>query len=265
MNSFKKALVKLDWALSSQFGIDPRRLFRSFVSLPRFLRDLSRFRASYRGAITIVPCLHDRNAAGGATVSEYFWQDLLVAQWIYAANPRRHVDIGSRVDGFVAHVASFRQIEMFDVRPISAQVPGIVFRQADLTDPRDTASDEDGYCDSLSCLHAIEHFGLGRYGDALDPAGHERGLANMARLLAPGGRFYLSTPVGRERVEFNANRVFDPETIIRCAEANGLHLEELTVISNSGKVSRMAPSREELLRLARADYNLGVFVFSKVG
>jgi len=37
------------------------------------------------------------------------------------------VDIGSRVDGFVAHVASFREIEVFDVRPISAQIPASSF------------------------------------------------------------------------------------------------------------------------------------------
>jgi uncharacterized protein DUF268 len=265
MSSFKNALIKFDWMLSTQFGIDPLRLLRSFVSVPRFVRDLLRFRASYQGAITMNPCLHDWNAAGGSTKSEYFWQDLLVAQWIYQANPRRHVDVGSRVDGFVAHVASFRQIELFDVRPVSAQIPGVIFRQADFMQSPKTASAEDAYCDSLSCLHALEHFGLGRYGDPLDPSGHERGLANMARLLVPGGRFYLSTPIGRERVEFNANRVFGPETIIRCAEANGLRLEELTVISGNGDVSRVEPSEEELLQLARADYNLGVFVFSKAG
>ena len=38
---------------------------------------------------------------------------------IYAARPEKHVDVGSRVDGFVAHVASFREIEVFDVRPIA--------------------------------------------------------------------------------------------------------------------------------------------------
>ena len=73
-----------------------------------------------------MPCLHDRYEEGGATKSEYFWQDLLVARAIHAAKPVKHVDIGSRVDGFVAHVASFREIEVFDVQPISTVVPGVV-------------------------------------------------------------------------------------------------------------------------------------------
>ena len=63
--------------------------------------------------------------------------------------------------------------------------------------------------DSLSCLHAIEHFGLGRYGDPLQYEGHLRGLANLRRMLKPGGTLYLSTPISRkQRIEFNAHRVF---------------------------------------------------------
>ena len=264
MNAVSNKLIKLNWVLSSQFGIDPRSFVKSFFALPRFLRDWFRFRRVYGGRMTLVPCLHDWYAQGDPTNSEYFWQDLLVARRIFEAKPRRHVDVGSRVDGFVAHVASFRQIEMFDVRHISAQVPGVTFRQADLMQPVQTLV-EDGYCDSLSCLHAIEHFGLGRYGDPVDPLGHERGLANMARLIAPGGRFYLSTPIGRERVEFNANRVFDPGTIIRCGQANALRLQELTIVTPEGRVTEAALSEQSLLQLARADYNLGIFVFEKLG
>jgi len=209
-----------------------------------------------------MPCLHDRYEEGGITKSEYFWQDLLVARWIFDARPLRHVDIGSRVDGFVAHVASFRAIEVFDVRPISAQIPGVEFRQADLM-CSDNLPVSKEYCDSLSCLHSIEHFGLGRYGDPIDPAGHERGIANMAALLCPGGNFYLSTPIGQERVEFNANHVFDPRTIIRLCECNGLTLRNLTVISSGNIVKEVKASAEALQVLAEIPYSLGIFVFIK--
>ena len=40
-----------------------------------------------------------------------------------------------------------------------------------------------GKTDSLSCLHAIEHFGLGRYSDPIDINGHIKGLENMISLL----------------------------------------------------------------------------------
>lgn len=212
--------------------------------------------------MTLVPCLHDWNSGGDPTKNEYFLQDLIVARWIFAANPRRHVDIGSRIDGFVGHVASFRDIEMLDVRPVSRAVPGVTFKQMDFMEPLHT--DYEGYCDSISCLHAIEHFGLGRYGDPLHPAGYERALANMGRLLSSGGRLYLSTPIGRERVEFNANRVFDPRTIVRCAREHLLDVRGLTVVTRDGTVVDEEPTLDTLSRLADLDYNLGIFTFGKL-
>lgn len=46
------------------------------------------------------------------------------------------------------------------------KTPSAKFKQADLVRPVEGMA---GYCDSLSCLHALEHFGLGRYGDPIDP------------------------------------------------------------------------------------------------
>jgi hypothetical protein len=236
---------------------------KSLRGLPSFVKEWFIFRNSYSGSMTLMPCLHDRYAEGGSTKNEYFWQDLLVARWIFEANPQRHVDVGSRVDGFVAHVASFRDIEVFDVRPVTTQIPGIVFKQADLMCIDGLPSSVNGYCDSLSCLHAIEHFGLGRYGDPIDPMGYERGIANMALLLKLGGKFYLSTPIGHERVEFNANRVFNPNNIILFAESHGLRLQKLMVIGNSGEPREIQVSVETIHLLAESTYNLGIFVFIK--
>jgi hypothetical protein len=264
MNLILPFLTKLNWLLSSQLGFDARHFLRSLTSIPHFLRDWNTFRKhnSPSCRLALMPCLHDWYEEGGATESEYFWQDLLVARMIFEAKPAIHVDVGSRVDGFVTNIASFREIEVLDVRPITARVPGVVFRQADLMRPV-TLGSAMGYCDSLSCLHAIEHFGLGRYGDTIDPEGYRHGITNMALLLKPGGRFYLSTPIGEERVEFNANRVFDPRTIIQCAEINGLRLETLTVIGRGGKVAQAPLTEESLIELAQARYNLGIFVFTK--
>lgn len=261
--SFKARLITLYWLLSSQFGFDPPRFLRSLRGLPRYVHDLLRFRANYSGRLELKPCLFDWYEEGGTTKSEYFRQDLLVARMIFAASPKKHVDIGSRVDGFVAHVASFREIEVFDVRPISMRMPGIVFKQADLMCSDSLPNHGIGYCDSLSCLHAIEHFGLGRYGDPIDPIGHERGIANMAHLLQPGGTFYLSTPIGLERVEFNANWVFDPRSIVRCAEAAGMTLQKLIVITSANGPQEAAINAAALADLALSRYQLGLFIFTK--
>jgi hypothetical protein len=86
------------------------------------------------------------------------------------------------------------------------------FVQDDATEMLQIASDS---VESLSSLHVAEHFGLGRYGDPIDPDACFRFMASLQRVLAPGGRLYFSVPMGRERVEFNANRVFAPATIVR--------------------------------------------------
>lgn len=261
----KSTFIKLHWLLASQFGFDPQRFLRSMRGLPIYLRDWAVFRKGYFGKMKFMPCLHDRYEEGGATKNEYFWQDLLVARAIHEAKPVKHVDIGSRVDGFVAHVSSFRDCEVFDVRPISTALPGVVFRQADLMNPASlpTIAEGGGYCDSLSCLHAIEHFGLGRYGDPISPQGYQRGIANMAQLLRPGGTFYLSTPIGQERVEFNANWVFDPRSIVRCAEAGGMTLQKLIVITPASGPQESAIGAQALAHLALQRYQLGLFVFTK--
>lgn len=262
----KLRLLKLHWFLSSQLGIDIQKLFRSLRGLNAYVRDWRQFKRDYRGEITAMPCLHDRYDESGVAKGEYFWQDLSVAQWIASARPDKHVDVGSRIDGFVAHVASFREIEVFDVRPISNQIPGVIFKQADFT--KSSAAIDigatDGYCDSLSCLHALEHFGLGRYGDPVDVNGYKKGITNLAKLLKPDGKFYLSTPIGRQRVEFNANWVFDPRTIIEIAQANGLELSELHILNNQGTgLSQIDLCESNLHSLAEQHYHLGIFIFVK--
>jgi hypothetical protein len=259
--ALREKLIRIHWVMSEQFGIDPLRLVRSIWGIPYFCKDWLQFRSVFSGNLNLFPCLHDRYQQGGSTDNEYFIQDFWVAREIFLASPKKHVDVGSRVDGFVAHVASYREIEVFDVRPLRSDLPGIIFKQANLMemDPNLLVG---GYCDSLSCLHAIEHFGLGRYGDPIDPLGYKKGIANMASLLSTGGVFYLSTPIGKERVEFNANWVFDPNTIISVASNNGLALSAFYVVSG-GHIEKREANIENLKALGGEPYNLGLFIFCK--
>jgi hypothetical protein len=191
-------------------GLDPRR-WTALARIPRFLADRGRFRAAGGKIAGLMPILSDYEATAGEARGHYFHQDLLVASLIHDASPARHVDVGSRVDGFVAHVASFRQIDVFDVRPLTVAHPRIRFVQRDLSAPGDDLRD---ITDSLSCLHALEHFGLGRYGDPIDPEGHLKGFATLAAMVKPGGMFYLSVPIGAPGVFFNAHRVFTPTDVL---------------------------------------------------
>ncbi|MDR2286697.1 MAG: hypothetical protein LBE04_04375 [Prevotellaceae bacterium] len=94
----------------------------------------------------------------------YFYQDLYVAHKIHQNHPEKHIDIGSSISGFAAHVASYREIEVHDIRPLEKNIHNIKFKQCDLMKLN---SDNIEYTDSISCLHALEHFGLGRYGDRI--------------------------------------------------------------------------------------------------
>lgn len=238
---------------------DPRRIGA--------LRHYPDYRAQYRqfrrlgGTITHRhPILTDYEAKAGSARGHYFHQDLLVASFIHGKNPARHIDIGSRIDGFVAHVASFRNIEVMDIRALeNVGHRNISFIQADLMD-------EDGaHCDmtdSVSCLHAIEHFGLGRYGDPLDPDGHLKGFNNIVRMLQPRGTLYISFPIGRtNEVHFNAHRVFHPRSIFGWpAVRDRLKLERFDFVDDRG-------SLHENFDVATADldvsYGCGIYTFEK--
>jgi len=207
------------------------------------------------------PCLHDRSEQSGAAKGHYFHQDLLVAQKIFQRNPKRHVDVGSRIDGFVAHVATFRHIEVFDIRPLDVAIPNITFHQFDIMRP---VPELRSWCDSLSCLHTLEHFGLGRYGDPIDANGHRRGLETLVGLLAPGGLLYLSVPIGRQRIEFNAHRVFDPATILALAK-DSLTLEDFHYVDDAGDLHVGALSKGlPDVDASTLHYGLGIFEFRKI-
>lgn len=251
---------KIYWILCVQFGLDIRRLALSCRGLPRFVLHWLKFRKNYSGNMRLLPCLCDWYHEAGTTKNEYFLQDLYVAQKVFRANPEKHVDIGSRIDGFVAHIASFREIEIFDIRPVECPIPGVEFKQADLMNPPESIIES---CDSLSCLHALEHFGLGRYGDRLDPYGYATGLGNMARVIRQGGLFYLSVPIGKERVEFNAHRIFDPHSIVRLAAANDLALREFAWIGSSRELVQSKCPEQDMEKLRKLNYSLGIFTFFK--
>lgn len=192
------------------FGFDIMKFINAVRGISFYFRDYkSLMRQKGQNNDFVVhknyPVLNERFESGGTAEGHYFHQDLFVARKIYEFKPQKHVDIGSRVDGFVAHVAVFREIEVFDIRNIENRVKNLIFKQQDMMQ---LSEEMIGYCDSISALHSIEHFGLGRYDDPVDYFGHEKALANIYKILKPGGKFYFSVPIGNQRIEFNAHRVF---------------------------------------------------------
>jgi len=244
------------------FGVDPRRMWAALRALPHFAIDLATYLKSRdamerrRFRLNLVPTLSDLYAESGTARGHYFHQDLWAARHVHARNPRRHVDVGSRLDGFVAHLLTFRDVEVIDIRTLSSSVRGLRFVQADMMNPVGPSL----IADSVSCLHALEHFGLGRYGDPVDLNGWRKGLRNLAGIVAMDGTLLLSVPIGRQRVEFNAQRVFDPATIVAEATELGLSLHTFSFVDDQGDF-------HEDRRIDEAvdlDFGCGCFAFERV-
>ena len=232
-------------AVGRMFGFDPVRGVRTLGALPTYFRDRRRLKGQLTGDLAgswpmgkWYPCLTDRYENSGTASGAYFFQDLTVARRIFEAKPRNHVDIGSRIDGFVAHVASFRPVEVLDIRQQDGKVPNMTLGVADIMDEAKTPA---GYTDSLSCLHCIEHFGLGRYGDPIDVGGHIKAIRSFHKLLQPGGTLYLGTPIGPQRIEFNGQRVFGVDHLVRILEEY-FDITRVSYIDDAGRLHENIPN-----------------------
>jgi len=263
VNTTIKALT----SVSKMFGLDPQKGFGNLSALGWYAADLRTLKkqqkmseASFRFG-KLYPCLEDKNADGGTATGHYFHQDLLVARRIHFNNPGRHVDIGSRIDGLVAHVASFRSIVVMDIRHIRSAIPNIEFIQADLMRPPVTS--HVGQFDSMSCLHALEHFGLGRYGDPINYDGHLVGLNNMTALLRSGGKFYFSVPIGPQRIEFNAHRVFSIQYLLNCLSGN-FGIDDFSYVDDVGDLHEHAAlDSSDVEKNFGCNYGCGIFEATK--
>jgi hypothetical protein len=204
--------------------------------------------------------LKERFEESGTMSGHYFHQDLYVATQIFKHAPVKHVDIGSRTDGFVAHVAVFREIEIFDIREQTKKVKNILFNKADLTQLPENLKN---YCDSISSLHAIEHFGLGRYNDTIDYYGYLKAIANIVEILQQGGRFYFSVPIGKQRIEFNAHRVFSVSYLIELL-ANNFEINRFSYINDAGDFFESVELTEDAIKNNLGCwYGCGIFELTK--
>jgi SAM-dependent methyltransferase len=240
-------------------GINPRQTWL-LRRLPRFLGEARAYRRrARRGPFPlrwseVHPVLSEYAGEAGVVRGQYFHQDLWAARRIFERRPATHIDVGSRIDGFVAHVLSFMPVTIVDIRPLTSAVKGLRFVRADACELTDFAT---GSVDSLSSLHAVEHIGLGRYGDEIDPDGCFKAMRELARVLAPGGRLYFGVPVGRPRVRFNCERIFDPCMILDTFSS--LELVDLKAVGDDEELIE-AP---RVVDLARADCACGLFEFTK--
>jgi len=253
---FKKFL-KIFHVFFVSIGINFLKL-KNIIFFPKFIKDLIIFILKGGKVFLPSPILGEHNLPSSSFDLQYFYQDLLVANYIFKKDPVRHIDIGSRVDGFVSHVASFRKIEIFDIRPNIFHHQNIIFNQADFMKQNIL---EQEITDSLSCLHTIEHFGLGRYGDRINPNGHIDGFNNILKLLKKNGFFYFSIPVSKfNRVYLHSERTFDPKEVLKWAK--DLQLMQFDLIDEKGNIFYNLNLKNN--SFSNLVYGCGIYTFKKI-
>lgn len=159
----------------------------------------------------------------------YLPQDLWGAQKVYKNKPKIHYDVASSGWSFIPNLLGFRDnIISIDIRPMASDRDGVEYICANATN---LETIEDDSIESLSALCSVEHFGLGRYGDPIEPDAWEKALRSFQRVIASGGRLYLSLGIReKDTLKFNDSREFAPQTIIDALPK--MKLMELSVIAN---------------------------------
>lgn len=238
--------------------LSPLRL-SALLRYPGWLAQRRRFIAAGGEAALLDawPCLFDRTATTGVD-AHYFHQAVWAARLIARHRPARHVDIGSDTL-FVGMLTALTQVTFVDIRPLELSIEDYTGLSGSILD----LPFADRSVQSLSCLHVIEHIGLGRYGDPIDPLGSEKAAREIVRVLAPGGHACVSMPIGRPRVQFNGQRVFDPQQVLRLFD--GLSLQGFAMVDATGRFHASAdPARVDLREQeSGADSGLGMFSFTR--
>lgn len=234
------------------------------VASRRFVRDFEQFRgmASEVDRRFVVrwedrlPCLAD---AGRATRVDrhYVYHTAWAARLLARLQPARHYDFSS-LHYFATLVSAFVPVTYCEFQPGGIRLPGLRSLAANLL----SLPFVDDSLPSMSCMHVLEHLGLGRYGDPLDPQADRKAAAELRRVLTPGGMLIVVVPVGRPALRFNAHRVYSHGQVLDMFE--GLQLLTSALIPDSAATGNIIPDPTPEL-IAAQRYGCGCFLFTKEG
>jgi len=204
----------------------------------------------------VMTCFGD-DTAGTSFDRHYVYHPAWAARIVREIAPEVHVDISSTLH-FCSMLSAFMPVRFYDYRPADLQLSGLSSDSADLL----RLPFADGSIRSLSCMHTIEHIGLGRYGDPIDPSADRKAMAELQRVTAPGGHLLIVVPTGKARVVFNAHRIYSFGMI--ASAFPGFDLREFALVPDD-------PAHGGLIRNATADmadkqrYGCGCYWFTKHG
>lgn len=202
----------------------------------------------------IYPWLDDKTAQTYFD-GHYIYHPAWAARLVKQIAPEVHVDISSTLH-FCSILSAYQNTEFYDYRPAPLQLDRLKTNKADLTN----LHFESNSLISLSCMHTIEHIGLGRYGDPIDPDGDLKAIAELKRVTAPGGNLIIVVPVGIKKLAFNAHRIYSFDQI--CEAFKPLQLKEFALVpDNYMEVGMIVNATRE--NANQQEWGCGCFWFTK--
>jgi glycosyltransferase involved in cell wall biosynthesis len=201
------------------------------------------------------PCLDDKNGTTSFD-KHYTYHTAWAARKVKEINPKEHVDISS-LTYFSTLVSAFIPIRFYDYRPAIIELEDFSCNHADITE----LPFENNEIHSLSCMHVVEHIGLGRYGDPLDVDGDLKAIEELKRVVSVDGYLLFVVPIGKAKIMFNAHRIYSYKQVLEYFDT--FELLEFTLIPDQSSEGLIINATEEQSDIQ--NYACGCFMFKKKG
>lgn len=229
-----------------------KKTFREFKYLSSARGD--RFPVSWDDVLFI----SNENTSNTNFDAHYIYHPAWAARVLAQTKPKYHVDISSTLH-FSSIVSAFVPIRFYDYRPAHLALSNLTSGKANLV----SLPFKDGSVASLSCMHTVEHVGLGRYGDQLDPDGDLKAIQELQRVTAHGGSLLFVVPIGKPKVLFNAHRIYSYAQIRKYFEKDFELMDFLLIPDNAITRGTIHPAGEK--EADQQTYGCGCFWFKKKG
>lgn len=232
--------------------ITPRvAFFKNYLHFKKLSKNDNRFQISWKSRR---PYLKEKTSYSKFD-SHYIYHPAWAARILAKTKPESHIDISSTLY-FCSIASAFIPIKFYDYRPANLILDNLHSGKANLL----SLPFESNSIKSLSCMHTVEHIGLGRYGDPIDPKGDLKAIAELKRVLAPDGNLLFVVPIGKPKIIFNAHRIYSYDQIRKYFSE--LKLQEFSLIPDDADKRGIIKnaSRKEA---DKQNYGCGCFWFKK--
>lgn len=235
---------------------------RRYVLSPFILKDLYAFRSTqgsnrFSTKLTdVYPCIKDKTLTTGFD-RHYVYHTSWAARVVQEINPSFHIDISSSLY-FAGILSAFIPVHFYDYRPAKLILSNLQSKEGNLH----SLPFPDASVQSISCMHTIEHIGLGRYGDPMDGNGDLKAIKELKRVVASKGNLIIVVPVGKSKIEFNAHRIYSYQQLVSSVIDNDFELKEFTFIPETDAEGPLIRNAAPAL-VEKATYACGCFWFQR--